>query len=117
MRADAQARLATEQQGLEARLETTQAALRALEAKGAGSGFFQGREAALTQAEQAEVERFRADLVSIRERLRAIERDYRADVDALKALLIGLNVWLVPLLVGLAGLMVLRRRSRLGAAR
>lgn len=117
MRAEAQARLATEQEGLQARLEATQASLRELEAKGAGSGFFQGRETALTAAEQAEVERFRTDLVEIRARLREIERGYRADVETLKAWLIGFNVWLVPGLVGLAGLVVLRRRARAGAAR
>lgn len=117
MRAEAQARLAVEQEGLQTRLETTQAALRALEEKGAASGFFAGREAALTPAEQAEVERFREDLVAIRSRLREIERDYRADVDRLQGLLIGLNVWLVPLLIGLAGVVVLRRRARAEAAR
>jgi ABC-2 type transport system permease protein len=117
MRAQAQARLATEQEGLQVRLEATQAALRDLEAKGAGSGFFQGREAALTPAEQAEVERFRTDLVEIRARLREIERGWRADVEALKAWLIAINVWLVPALVGLAGLVVLRRRARAGALR
>jgi ABC-2 type transport system permease protein len=117
LRAEAQTRLAAEQESLQARLETTQGALRALEAKGAGSGFFTGRETALTPAEQAEIERFRTDLVDIRARLRAIERGYRADVDALKGLLIGLNVWLVPALVGIAGFVMLRRRSRAGAAR
>jgi hypothetical protein len=47
-----------------------------------------------------------------------VEREFRRDIDALESQLVFLNVWLPPILVGLAGIGVFfwRGRRRGGAA-
>ena len=54
----------------------------------------------------------------IRGQLRGVEREFRRDIDALESQLVFLNVWLPPILVGLAGIGVFfwRGRRRGGAA-
>ena len=111
MKAAAQARLLEEQQQLQTRLETATARLDALEAKGAGSGFFSGRpDAVLSRAEQDEVTRFRAEVLDTRTRLRKVHEGVRSSVAQIKTLLIVLSAFLVPLLIALAGIAVFTAR-------
>ena len=111
MKAAAQARLLEEQQQLQTRLETATARLDALEAKGAGSGFFSGRpDAVLSRAEQDEVTRFRAEVLDTRTRLRKVQEGVRSSVAQIKTLLIVLSAFLVPLLIALAGIAVFTAR-------
>jgi ABC-type uncharacterized transport system involved in gliding motility auxiliary subunit len=118
MERDAQRRIESRQQELEADLLQTQARLEELQARGRGSGFFAGDLGAeLTPEEQAEVDRFRAREGEIRTELRGLARDLRSDIDRLQALVLFLNVWLAPLLVAGAGLFLFWRRQRRGSAR
>ena len=111
IKAQAQARLLDEQQQLQTRLETATARLNELEAKGAGSGFFSGKaDAALTSAEQAEMTRFRAQVLDTRKRLRKVHEGVRASVGQIKTMLIALSAFLVPLLIALAGIAVFTSR-------
>jgi ABC-2 type transport system permease protein len=111
MKAEAQARLLEEQQQLQTRLETATARLDELEAKGAGAGFFSGRsDAALTAVEQAEMTRFRAEVLETRKRLRGVQEGVRASVAQVKTMLIALSAFLVPLLIALAGIWVFTAR-------
>lgn len=107
LKAQAQARLLEEQGQLQTRLQTATARLDELEAKGAGSGFFSGQpDANLTSAEQAEVTRFRAEVLETRKRLRKVQEGVRTSVAQIKTMLIALSAFLVPLLIGLAGISV-----------
>jgi ABC-2 type transport system permease protein len=111
MKAEAQARLLEEQQQLQTRLETATARLDELEAKGAGAGFFSGRnDATLSGAEQAEMTRFRAEVLDTRKRLRGVQEGVRASVAQVKTMLIALSAFLVPLLIALAGVWVFTAR-------
>jgi ABC-2 type transport system permease protein len=54
----------------------------------------------------------REDILALRARLRATERDYRRGIDQLEGTLKALNIWGGPVLVTLAGLIVWRRQKR-----
>jgi ABC-2 type transport system permease protein len=117
LKAEAQARLLEEQQQLQTRLETATARLDELEAKGAGAGFFSGRDdAKLSAAEQIEMTRFRGEVLDTRKRLRGVQEGVRASVSQVKTMLIALTAFLVPLLIGLAGVWVFTAR-RIAARR
>jgi ABC-type uncharacterized transport system involved in gliding motility auxiliary subunit len=116
IRNDAQAQMVETQEQLQAELAETEQGLRALEAKGQGSGFFSGNLGAeLTGEERAQIEKFRARTLEVRKQLRAVERGYRTELDRLEGWLILLNVWLAPILVAGVGVYVMWRRQRRAA--
>jgi ABC-type uncharacterized transport system involved in gliding motility auxiliary subunit len=112
----ARTRLLAEQTELEGQLAQAEASLEALQAKGAASGFFTGNLAdELTSEERAEVQRFQAEADDVRARLRSIERAFREDVERVESTIRILNIWLMPILVLVAGFAVWgwqRRRLR-----
>lgn len=113
MEADAQRRIERRQEELQAELQETEARLAQLQARGRGSGFFSGNLGAeLTAEENAEIERFRAQVTAVRGELRGVERALRSDIERLQAGVVFLNVWLAPLLVAGAGLFLFWRRQR-----
>jgi len=115
MEEEAQMRIQSRREQLETELADTEARLAELQSRGRGSGFFTGDLGAeLTPEENAEIERFRANVVEIRGELRRAERDLRGDIERLQALLVFINVWLAPLLVAGAGLFLFWRRQRRG---
>jgi len=116
LRDAARTRLLAEQTELEGQLAQAEASLEALQAKGAASGFFTGNLAdELTSEERAEVQRFQAEADDVRARLRSIERAFREDVERVESTIRILNIWLMPILVLVAGFAVWgwqRRRLR-----
>jgi ABC-type uncharacterized transport system involved in gliding motility auxiliary subunit len=113
MERDAQRLIRQRQEQLQAELEATQSRLAALQSRGRGSGFFAGNLGAeLTPEENAEMERFRAQVVEVRGQLRGVERDLRGGINSLEAWVMFINVWLAPLLVAVAGLFLFWRRQR-----
>ncbi len=110
MRTSANQRLYTEQAELETRLHETEARLARLE--GERSGRASGQRLERAEAARSEVEAFRSEAKQIRGRLRAVEREYRRDIDNVSMVLRIVNVWAPPLLAGLAGLGVALWRSR-----
>jgi ABC-2 type transport system permease protein len=113
IRNNAQARMVETHEQLQSELADTEQSLRALEAKGQGSGFFSGNLGAeLTSEERAQIEKFRAKALDVRKQPRAVERGYRTELDRLEGWLILLNVWLAPLLVAAAGVYMMMRRQR-----
>ena len=113
MRSAAEARFFEEQMRLEERLAATEARLEELQAEAAEAGGFNGDlEAALEPVQRIELQRLRERIVETRSRLRAIERDFRRDIDGLEATLKTINIWGGPLLVILLGLGVWLVRRR-----
>jgi ABC-2 type transport system permease protein len=118
MEADAERRIQRRQEELQGQLAETEQRLAELQERGRGSGFFSGDLGAeMTPEENAEIERFRAQLVQTRSELRSTERDLRGDINQLEALVVFINVWLAPILVAGAGLVLFWRRQRRGRAR
>lgn len=111
LREAAKTRLFAEQEGLETLLKAAEARIGELEARRAGG-------AASAPEELAEINEYRVQAAEIRGQLRGVEREFRRDIDALESQLVFLNVWLPPILVGLAGIGVFfwRGRRRGGAA-
>jgi ABC-type uncharacterized transport system involved in gliding motility auxiliary subunit len=110
MQADAQADFQAEAEALQARMTSVQQRLHELE-QGGGA---QVGNAGLTAAQQAEIDRFKKELMETRRQLRDVQHRLRYDVDMLGDFLAVLNIALVPLLVaGFAVLLAwLRRRRR-----
>ncbi|HUO88285.1 MAG TPA: Gldg family protein [Rhizomicrobium sp.] len=111
MQAEAQADFQAEAEALQARLTAVQQRLHELEQGGGASGqTAQG----LTPAQQAEIDRFKKELIDTRTQLRDVQHRLRKDVDALGDFLAFVNIALVPLFVaGFAVLLAwLRRRRR-----
>jgi hypothetical protein len=77
-------------------------------------GSAQSGRAGLTAAQQAEIERFRREMVQTRAQLREVQHNLRKDIDALGAFLAFINIALVPLLVSIfaIALAAFRRRRR-----
>ncbi|MFC7292209.1 Gldg family protein [Hirschia litorea] len=114
MRAAARERLYEEQEILQTRLQQTEARLDELRASGAGGGLLGnglGMDA-IDQAEAEELTRFRAEAIEIRQRLREVEREFRADIDKLSGRLALFNVWVPPALIILIGFFVVGWRNR-----
>ncbi len=113
MEREAQRLIRQRQEQLQGELEDTQQRLAALQTRGRGSGFFSGNLGAeLTPDENAEIERFRAQVVGVRSQLRGVERDLRSGINSLEAWIVFINVWLAPLLVAAIGLVLFWRRQR-----
>lgn len=113
MREEAQSRFFSEQARLEARLSTSQRRLEELQSVGATGGFFDGDIGAeLSAAERDELARLREDIVTTRERLRQIERDFRRDIDRLEIQLRLFTILCGPILMGLLGFLLCYRNRR-----
>jgi ABC-type uncharacterized transport system involved in gliding motility auxiliary subunit len=110
IQAKAQSQFQQEEQALQQRMTDTQQRLHELEQ---GTGAHAGQ-VGLSAAQQAEIERFRHELVDTRTQLRNVQHNLRKDIDALGSFLAFINIALVPLLVAIfaIGLAALRRRRR-----
>ncbi|MEO0754748.1 MAG: hypothetical protein AAFY85_08120, partial [Pseudomonadota bacterium] len=96
---------------LEQALSESEERLRAYQVAAEQAGFVAGDfEAELSDGELAEVQALREDILNARSGLRAIERDFRREIDSLEGTLKALNIWLMPLLVLLLGAIVYARR-------
>ena len=92
----------TEEENLLARIEAAQGELDRLEQGGASLG-----------DAQAAAKSYRAELVSARKALRAVQRDLRRDIDALEARVTWMNILLMPLLTAFAAMgLAWRQRHR-----
>lgn len=116
LRRAAEAQYIVEQQRLEGQLAETEQRLAALQIQGgeiAGEG---PTSFVLTPEEEAEIERFRRQLLSTRRELRAVQRNLRADIEVLENWVRFINILLMPVGVALTavGLTVLRRQRRAG---
>jgi ABC-type uncharacterized transport system involved in gliding motility auxiliary subunit len=113
MERDAQRSIEHQREQLQRDLEETEARLQTLQNRGRGSGFFSGNLGAeLTPEENHEIEAFRAHVTQVRGELRNVERNLRGNINNLETLVVFINVWLAPLLVAVAGLILFWRRQR-----
>ena len=90
-----------EEENLLARIEAAQGELNKLEQGGAG----------LADAEVAS-KKYRAELLQARKALRRVQGDLRRDIDQLEARVTWLNIIVMPVLIGLAALMLAMRQRR-----
>ncbi len=77
----------------------------------------QGESMILTAEQAAELERFRERKVSIRRELREVRRNLREDIDNIQSWVRFVNIGLVPLLVGIGGIVFAAGRHARGRKR
>jgi ABC-type uncharacterized transport system involved in gliding motility auxiliary subunit len=113
MQAEAQAEFQQRADALKQQLTDTEARLHALEQGGSTNGQ-PASSLTLTPDQQAEIERFKRQLIQTRTDLRDVQSNLRGNIDLLGSILAFVNIWLVPILVSLFALVlaVLRRRRR-----
>ncbi len=112
LRADANARFRQQEQLLNKRLQETQKKLTDLLSRSKDG------EVTLSEAEQKGIEDFRTEMFTVRKSLREVQRNLRADIDALGTRVKVANIAIVPLLIGLFGFFGLwRRRSRANSSK
>jgi ABC-type uncharacterized transport system involved in gliding motility auxiliary subunit len=113
IQAEAQAQFQQEAEMLQARLTAVQQKLHDLEQGGSANGQ-RSTSQDLTAEQQAEIDRFKRELIETRTSLRDVQHNLRKDIDALGEFLAFVNIALVPIFVaGFALLLAwLRRRRR-----
>lgn len=109
LRREADARFRSAEQRLQAELQDTENKLGELQASRSDQG-----SQLLSPEQQAEIERFQARRLQLRKELRQVQRDLDRDIERLGSLLKILNITVVPLVVSIAGLLlvVFRRRAQ-----
>ncbi len=116
IRRDAEQRYRQTEEGLVAKLTDLQQKLASVETKG-GEGANQST-VILSDAEKAEIEKFRGEMLTVRRELRDVKAALRRDIDNLGGWLKLLNIAAVPLLIGIGGIgfgLMRRRGSRNGS--
>jgi ABC-type uncharacterized transport system involved in gliding motility auxiliary subunit len=112
LRTEANARFRQQEQLLNERLEETQKKLTDLLSRSKDGNV------TLSEDDQKAIEDFRSEMFTVRKSLREVQRNLRADIDALGMRVKTLNIGIVPLLIGLFGSFLLwRRRSRSSRAK
>jgi gliding motility-associatede transport system auxiliary component len=109
----ADARYQATEKGLETKLKDTQDKIKQLRQQGGGG-------VALAAEQAKTLENFRGDMIKIREQLRRVQLALRQDIDRLQAWTEFFDIALVPILVGIAaiilGILRMRRRRRQAGA-
>lgn len=93
LRREAEAKYLVEEEALQNQLSETEARIAALENQNTEGS------AVLSAEQEAEIERFRAQLLDTRKALREVKRGLRQDIDALGDWLAFINIALMPLLI------------------
>jgi len=107
----AELRFLEKERELQARLQEAEQKLLDLQRRKQGTG-----ELLLSAEQKAEIARFRDEKVRVRKELRQVQHQLRKDIDALESQLKFANIGLVPMLIGIGGVVVgmrqVRRRKR-----
>ena len=111
LRRDAEERFRNKEQVLTTQLRDLQTKLAGLEKQGDGESIV------LSEKDQQEIEKFRADMLAVRRELREVKRELRKDIDRLDGVLKFANIAAVPLLIGVVGFGWAAYRRRRTAAR
>ena len=103
----AQAKWLAREQALVARVEETNRKLRELENRKSES-----QEFVISQAQEAEIEKFHAEKQQANRELKKVRRNLRADIERLGRIIKFINIFLVGLLVGITGILYAAYRRR-----
>jgi ABC-type uncharacterized transport system involved in gliding motility auxiliary subunit len=105
LRQEAETRFLASEQALTEKLKEVRGKIAKLQKEGSG-------ELVLTEKDQKEIEKFRAELIETQRELRLVKRELRRDIDRLDGVLKFFNIAAVPLLIGLVGVGLAYRRRR-----
>jgi ABC-type uncharacterized transport system involved in gliding motility auxiliary subunit len=113
---DAELQFREKERQLTDQLKETQKKLADLQSPGQGAaGTDNGGKVILSKEQQEAIDQFRAQVVQIRRQLRDVQHELRRNIEDLEILLKFVNIWLIPILVGIAAIIVgvvrVRRRA------
>ena len=111
LRRNAEGRFLAEEQQLQEKVTATEASLRQLQGQN-GQNQTPGAAPVLSREQQAQMEKFRRDLVTTRASLRQVQSNLRQSVQDLGTMLAFMNIALVPILIGIAAIVVSFMRQR-----
>jgi ABC-type uncharacterized transport system involved in gliding motility auxiliary subunit len=111
LRRNAEGRFLAEEQQLQEKVTATEASLRQLQGQN-GQNQTPGAAPVLNKEQQAQIDKFRRDLVTTRASLRQVQASLRQNVESLGTTLAFLNIALVPILIGAAAIAVSYMRQR-----
>ena len=103
----AQDRWLDQEQALTRKVEETNEKLRMLEQQKDAS-----QHAILSEAQEQEIARFQEEKVKVNKELKIVRRNLRADIERLGAMVKFINIFLVPLLIGIGGIVYAFTRRR-----
>ncbi len=103
----AEQRFRKKEQELREKLRDTENQLRSLRSQKQGNNAL-----ILNSAQQNEITRFRQDKIKIRKELREVQHQLRKDIEGLEGWLKFINIGLIPILIGVGGLLAGIYRSR-----
>lgn len=110
---DAELQYREKERQLTERLKATESKLTELQGGGQGQG--DASRTILTREQQEAIDQFRIELVSTRRELRDVQHELRRNIDNLDRVLKFVNIGLMPILIGLAAIVVgvvrMRRRA------
>lgn len=112
---DAELQFREKERQLTDQLKETEKKLSDLQGQGgAGGGTDQAGRVILSKEQQDAIEQFRGQVVQIRRQLRDVQHELRRNIEDLGLVLKFVNIWLIPILVGIAAIIVgvLRVRRR-----
>jgi ABC-type uncharacterized transport system involved in gliding motility auxiliary subunit len=115
IRRNAELQFRQKEQALVAKLHDLQGKLARVETKGSDGA---EQQVILTDAEKADIEKFRVEMIDVRRQLREVKAALRRDIDRLDGWLKFVNIAAVPLLIGLGGIgfgLMRRRNGRNGS--
>jgi len=115
---DAELQFREKERQLTDQLKDTEKKLTDLQGQGGGAAE-QGGKVILSKEQQEAIDQFRVQVVQIRRQLRDVQHELRRNIEDLGLVLKFVNIWLIPILVGIAAIVVgvLRVRRRAPARR
>jgi ABC-type uncharacterized transport system involved in gliding motility auxiliary subunit len=107
MQREADSRFRAKEQELQAKIKETEQKIGKLQKEEQTTGVL------LTAQQQAEIDDFRAEMLSLRRELRDVQHSLRQDVESLQSRIRIINIWAIPVLVAIVAIVLaLVRRAR-----
>lgn len=111
---DAELKFRAKERELTEKLKETEKKLTEMQGQ-SGPGASEQGKIILSKDQQEAVDQFRGEMLGTRRELRDVQRELRRDIESLEILLKFVNIWLIPILVAIAAVIVgivrVRRRA------
>jgi ABC-type uncharacterized transport system involved in gliding motility auxiliary subunit len=111
---DAELKFRAKERELTEKLKETEKKLTEMQGPGGPGASEQGK-VILSKEQQEAIDQFRSEMLGTRRELRDVQHELRRDIEGLEMMLKFVNIWLIPILVAIAALLVgivrVRRRA------
>jgi ABC-type uncharacterized transport system involved in gliding motility auxiliary subunit len=112
---DAELKFRAKERELTEKLKDTEKKLAEMQGQGGSPGAADQGKAILSKDQQEAIDQFRSEMLATRRELRDVQHELRRNIESLEILLKFVNIWLIPILVAIAAVLVgifrVRRRA------